>query len=183
MWRGLPVICVLACGAQRAPSEPTFLFDADRELALTWKDAHEVAPDGVVLRLSVTHVDEDANVHYADDGTLDLIVFSADEIRHEPRGECENLWEIAGPVATDIPEHPDLHIVPEWRSGDCSTDRSIAKLHCGIAEIWQRAIEKGVPRDGLATIEAKPNPDGGVTWSFEKKPRYLNFEDDCGRDR
>jgi hypothetical protein len=57
-------------------------------------------------------------------------------------------------------------------------------IHCSVAQIWQRAIEKQVPAEALATITLTVNAST-ATWLFtiEDEPRNVHirhaFADDC----
>lgn len=180
----LPLLFVGGC--KSAPPDPT--FDADARLVTSWATARAEAPDGVALKIVATHIDSAARVHYGDDGSLALVMLSASNLGHtlSPgwRGGCANLWQIVGPVATERPNDPALHSVAEWRTGDCSARGARSRPpRCSFAQIWQRAIRDGAPRDAIAEIEALTLDEYNTpSWIFTIRgdhPYRLRYRDDC----
>jgi hypothetical protein len=62
-------------------------------------------------------------------------------------------------------------------------DATEVALHCTVAQIWQRAVEKKAPEEALATITLATSP--APTWIFaiDDEPRKVHilhtFADDC----
>ncbi|MFN0253639.1 MAG: hypothetical protein ACKV2T_42620 [Kofleriaceae bacterium] len=85
-----------------------------------------------------------------------------------PRGDCFELSTANG----------------SWREDPASCiEAAPVAIHCTVAQIWQRALDKQVPPEALATISLTINATATWAFSIDDEPREVHirhtFPDDC----
>jgi hypothetical protein len=187
----------IVCYREKRAREP---FDADKYLASGMVDAKAEARNVRLASIEASFVSPDGRVHTEHGGSLSIFWVGSGDDATAPA--VPGAPHRAGKSCTDVFLNVHLYedsdgvslrdSIDSNRNVGCWKVTAPGSPNCTIAGIWKRAIAKGAPNPGFATIKLETTRAKSIvkrTWQFRIVDRVTDgpdrtifsadFADDC----